>query len=315
MRKKNFYKKLIQRVKSAVRVSRIPRSFSKKNNNVFNNEQHIAMQVLMQLEKKRLRDMPAFLELLIIELELPRIPCFSTINKFTLRIKPMWIYALISNLVKSNQRTLVAIDGTGFSLIKRSTYFSTIVGEIKQFIQCVAAADIKRKLITAVRLRRRKRNENIDVDYLMKSTRKQMPVDVFVGDKAFDSKKNYDRAEKYGARFIAPIRDMKRGYKVWDHRRRKLAKDFPREIYNKRAIIESIFSVIKRKFGSLVYGKKFQAQKNEVLFRVMVYDVERLVNNSLRNYLLSTKPRTLPFLFCNNHKSNNSCRIIFPKFF
>jgi len=291
MKKKHFYKKLVLRIKSAVKSSRIPRSFSKKNNNVFSNEQHIIFQVLMQLEGKRLRNMPAFLELLAIELNLPRIPCFSTINKFSLRIKPMFIELLISNLVKSNQRTLIAIDGTGFSLIKRSTYFSTIVGEIKQFIQCVAAADIKRKLITAVRLRRKKRNENIDVDYLMKSTRKQIPVDVFLGDKAFDSKKNHDRAEKYGAKFIAPVRDMKRGYKVWDHRRRELVKNFPRETYNKRSVIESIFSAIKRKFGSLVYAKKFKAQKNEVLFRVMAYNVDRLVNNSLRNYLLSTKPR------------------------
>lgn len=283
MRKKNFYKKLILRIKSAVNASRIPRSFSKKNNNVFSNEQHIIMQVLMQLEGKRLRDMPAFLELLVVELELQRIPCFSTINKFSLRTKSMWISVLISNLVKSNQRSLVAIDGTGFSLIKRSTYFSTVVGEIKQFIQCVAAADIKRKLITAVRLRLRKRNENIDVNYLMKSTKKQMPVDVFVADKAFDSKKNHDRAEKYGARFIAPVRKMKKqGFKVRDYRRKKLIENFPRKIYNKRSVIESIFSVIKRRFGSLIYGKKFRAQKNEVLFRIIAYNIERLINNPSR---------------------------------
>jgi len=59
MNKENFYKKLIQRVKSCVRAARIPKSFSKKNNNVFSNEQHIVIQVLMQLEGKRLRDMPA----------------------------------------------------------------------------------------------------------------------------------------------------------------------------------------------------------------------------------------------------------------
>src|SRR3989344_5114949 len=111
--------------------------------------------------------MKRFLELIYMELELPRIPHFTTINKFVLRIKSLLVEQLIAQLVKSNNSTIVAIDGTGFSLIKRSTYFSTIVGEIKQFIQCVASADIKRKLVTAVRLRRKKRNENIDVKYLM----------------------------------------------------------------------------------------------------------------------------------------------------
>ncbi len=35
MRKVNFYKKLIERIKSVVRAVRVPKSFSKKNNNVF----------------------------------------------------------------------------------------------------------------------------------------------------------------------------------------------------------------------------------------------------------------------------------------
>ena len=117
-----------------------------------------------------------------------------------------------------------------------------------------------------MRLRRRKRNENIDVDYLMKPTKKQMPVDVFIENKAFDSKKNHDRAEKSEAKFIAPIKNMKKqGSKIRDYRRKKLAENFPMEIYNKRSIIESIFSAIKRKFGSVVYSKRFKAQKNEVL--------------------------------------------------
>ena len=291
MKRKHFYKKLIIKIKSAVRSARIPRSFSKKNNNIFSNEQHIIFQVLMQIEKKRLRDVPAFLELMAVELALPRIPCFSTINKFSLRIKSMFIELLISKIVKSHQRTMIAIDGTGFSIIKRSTYFSTVVGEIKQFIQCVAAADLKRKLITAARLRRKRRNENIDVNYLMKSTRKQMPVDVFIGDKAFDSKKNHDRAERCGARFIAPIKNMKKqGFKIRDYRRKRLYENFPREIYNKRSLIESIFSVIKRRFGSLVYARKFNTQKNEILFRIMAYNVDRLINNSLKFILLSTEP-------------------------
>ena len=128
MERLNFYKKLILRISSVVRASRIPRSFSKKNNNVFSNEQHITIQVLMQLEGKRLRNMKRFLELIYMELELPRIPHFTTINKFVLRIKSLLVEQLIAQLVKSNNSTIVAIDGTGFSLIKRSTYFSTIVG-------------------------------------------------------------------------------------------------------------------------------------------------------------------------------------------
>ena len=99
MRRNNFYKKLILRISSAVKASRIPKSFSKKNNNKFSNSQHIIFQALMQLEGKRFRDMPDFLELLKAELSLREIPHFSTINKFGLRIKSAIVEKLISTLV------------------------------------------------------------------------------------------------------------------------------------------------------------------------------------------------------------------------
>ena len=123
MNKENSYKKLIQRVKSGVRASWIPRSFSKKKNNVFSNEQHIVIQVLMQLEGKALRDMPSFLELLQEELHLARAIHFTTINKFSLRVKQTYIEMIIANMIRSNQESLAAIDGTGFSLNARLSIF------------------------------------------------------------------------------------------------------------------------------------------------------------------------------------------------
>ena len=150
MNKENFYKKLIQRVKSGVRASRIPRSFSKKKNNVFSNEQHIVIQVLMQLEGKRLRDMPAFLKLLQSELKLARAIYFTTINKFALRIKQTFLEMIIARMVKSNEASLVVIDETGFSLNNRSPYFCTIAGERNRFMQTNVAVEVKRRLIIAV---------------------------------------------------------------------------------------------------------------------------------------------------------------------
>jgi hypothetical protein len=290
MKKNNFYKKIIVRVSNAVKASRIPRSFSKKNNNVFSNEQHIIMQVLMQSECKRFRDMPAFLELLAEELNLPRIPCFTTINKFSLRVKSALIEILITNLVKSNKQRTIAIDGTGFSLIKRSVYFGTVVGEIKRFIQYVASADIERKLITAISLKRKKRNENVAVPSLMRKTAKSMRVSTYLGDKLYDSEKNHALAEKYGARFIAPLRrenvPIRRRKGI--HRKR-LARKFPQRLYNKRSIIEGIFSVIKRKFGQMVYSKKFKTQKNEMLFRTVAYNVDRLEKEGITFYFLQSR--------------------------
>ena len=65
--------------------------------------------------------------------------------------------------------------------------------------------------------------------------------------------------------------------------------NFPSEIYKQRVIIESIFSAIKRRFGHQIYARRFSTQKNELMFRIIAYDVERLVNLCVKEvyFLLS----------------------------
>jgi hypothetical protein len=276
MKSNNSYKRLIQKVKSGVRAARIPRSFSKKKNNVFSNEQHIVIQVLMQLEGKALRDMPDFLALLQEELHLARAIHFTTINKFALRVKQTYLEEIIAKMVRSNEASLVAIDGTGFSLNVRSPYFCTIAGERNRFMQTNVSAEVRRRLIIAVRLRRKKRHENKDVPYLMEHS-KQLPITAFIMDKGFDSEKNHEEAEKHGARMIAPLRkNSVKKYKVSGLHRKKLVDNFPSDIYRQRVIIESIFSAVKRRFGHELYSRKFVTQKNELLFRFIAYDAEKL---------------------------------------
>jgi hypothetical protein len=279
MQKEDFYKKLIQRVKSGVRAARIPRSFSKTKNNVFSNEQHIVIQVLMQLEGKKLRDMPSFLALVQDELHLARALHFTTISKFALRIKQTLLEGIIARMVKSNEASLVALDGTGFSLNSRSPYFCTIAGERNRFMQTNVAVEVKRRLIIAVRLRRKKRNENIDVPYLMKESSRQVPITAFLADKAYDSEKNHELASALGTRLIAPLRwENTPVHRTSGIHRKQLRRTFPSELYRQRVIVESIFSAVKRRFGYRIYNKTFDSQRNELLFRFIAYNAEKLVN-------------------------------------
>ncbi|MBM3232584.1 IS5 family transposase [Candidatus Pacearchaeota archaeon] len=279
MKEESSYKKLIQRVKSGVRAARIPRSFSKKKNNVFSNEQHIVIQVLMQLEGKALRKMPAFLALVQEELHLARAVHFTKINKFALRVKQTYLETIIANMVKSNESSLVAIDGTGFSLNSRSPYFCMIAGERNRFMQANVAVEVKRRLIIAVRLRRKKRHEIIDVPYLMKQSSKQLPITAFLADKAYDCERNHELAHKCGSELIVPVRKFATvGRRVNGKYRKRLFRNFPSEIYHQRVLVESTFSAVKRRFGHLLLARKFISQKNELLFRFIAYNAEKLVN-------------------------------------
>lgn len=281
MKKTNKYIKLIRITKGFLVSRKIPKSFSKKNNNFFSNPELVIIWVLMQKEEKHYRDMPDFLELLKEEIGLKKIPHFTTINKFVLRVKPFWFEELISEIVRSIKanQVICAIDGTGFSLNSRSSYFETIVGERKEFLQLTACFENSRRLITAARIRRKRRNENIEVNYLMNRTAKEANVSIYLADKLYDSEKNHELAEKYGARLITPLRKKtKQLWRMSGPKRKKLFKNFPQGIYNKRAsICENGFSIIKNKYGDLIYAKRFKSQKNELLGKILAYNIGKLI--------------------------------------
>jgi hypothetical protein len=282
MKRDNRYKKLIKKIRELAKSKRIPFSFSRKKNNIFSNVIHITSWVLMQKEKKHYRDMPDFLELLRDEIGLRRIPHFTTINKFALRVKPFWFEQLISEIVKSvstDEALICAIDGTGFSLVGRSAYYETVAGIMKEFIQFNSCCESSKHLITACKIRRKKRHETIDAPLLMKKTSEQLIVDTYLGDKAYDSEKNHEIAESLGSGFIAPLREKTKQYhRISGYRRKRLYKNFPREIYNRRAsLIENMHSIIKGKYGEIIYAKKFKTQKNELLGKVIAYDLEKII--------------------------------------
>lgn len=293
MKKRNLYKKFIAKIKSVCKSRRIPKSFSKKKNNLFSNIKHITMYVLMKKEEKSYREIVELIELLKDEIGLRRIPHFTTINKFALRIKPVWFNSLIDEIIKSvatNDVVLCAIDGTGLSLNSRSSYFCTIAGERKEFLKLNACFESKLRLITAAKIRLKKRHETIDAPLLMKKTSEQLRLDAFIMDKAYDSEKNHIIAEECGTKMIAPLRKKTKQYhRIRGLHRKKLFKDFPREIYNKRAgICENGFSVLKNKYGDIIYAKKFKTQKIEVLGKIIAYDLDKVIKYCYLRGLLST---------------------------
>ncbi|PIN91422.1 hypothetical protein COU56_05265, partial [Candidatus Pacearchaeota archaeon CG10_big_fil_rev_8_21_14_0_10_31_9] len=52
-------------------------------------------------------------------------------------------------------------------------------------------------------------------------------------------------------------------------------------IYHQRSKVETVFSVIKRKYGCFVLSKSFDTQKKELLFRMVAYNIDRKIILSL----------------------------------
>src|SRR3989344_8582987 len=279
MKKRNLYKRIIAKTKSICKAKRIPKSFSKKKNNVFSNTKHMIIYVLKIKEKKDYRDMPDFLELLRDEIGLKRIPHFTTINKFALRIKPLWFDALMEELLNSvytEEAVICSIDGTGLSLNSRSRYFETIAGRRNLFMQCNICYENKHKLILACKLRRKRRNESIDFQPLAKKACKRRNVSLFLQDKAYDAEKHHKFVrDKLKSELIAPLR--RHGKKIKGFYRKQMV-NLP-SIYKQRASIsENGNSILKSSYGEIIYAKKFRTQKIEGLGKMLVYDIVKAIN-------------------------------------
>ena len=279
MKKRNVYKRFIAKIKSVCKARRIPKSFSKKKNNVFSNSKHMTMYGLMKKEKKDYRDMPDFLELLKNEIGLPRIPHFTTLNKFALRVKPKWFDVLIDEIISSvstEEMVMCSIDGTGLSLNSRSKYFETIVGQRKLFMQCNLCYENKHRLILAYKFRRKRRHESIDFQRLAKKACKMRNVECFLQDKAYDAEKHHKFVRyELKSELIAPVR--KKGKKIGGFYRKQM-KNLPKTYKKRASISENGHSVLKGKYGEIIYAKKFRTQKIEAAGKILAYNVEKVIN-------------------------------------
>jgi hypothetical protein len=59
--------------------------------------------------------------------------------------------------------------------------------------------------------------------------------------------------------------------------RRELARSFDQTRYHQRNMVETVFSVIKRKFGEALKARKFQAQIKELKIKLILYNISIII--------------------------------------
>ena len=88
-------------------------------------------------------------------------------------------------------------------------------------------------------------------------------------DKGFDAEWLHQWLNKNGTFSIAPVR---KGCRRGKHR--KLMRDqFDWQLYWQRNIVESLFSAIKRLFGSTISSKHIKTQTAELFCRLIAYNI------------------------------------------
>src|SRR5690606_24307250 len=116
----------------------------------------------------------------------------------------------------------------------------------------------------------------------------------YVMDKGYDSEEIHTLIrEEIKADSIVPLRERKRK-RINGKYRKQLNKEFDKITYNRRNIVETIISVVKRKFGETLRARKVRNQVKEVKVKLIVYNInKKLIEIIWIKLRISTEPKSL----------------------
>lgn len=209
---------------------------------------------------------------------------YTTLQKAARRLpKSLW-QSLLAATIDYEDVYLAAGDGTGYSRTSPSSYYLKRIDRldpVKRPLQVITLVDVQKRKFLAGNLYAKPRNEARSIPQLHKRT--SAKPEVLLLDKAYDVEWLHQWLEENGTFSIAPVRKgCRRG------RHRKIMRDcIDYTLYWQRNIIESLYSALKRLFGTSLSGKHIKTQTAELFCRLIAYNI------GLRLWRFSTEPHRM----------------------
>jgi transposase len=181
--------------------------------------------------------------------------------------------------------TSFAIDSTGFGTAVYRRWFDAKYGrEMSEstWLKAHAMVGTTTNIVTAISVTDSSGADSPQLPGLVASTARRFAMAEVSGDKAYLGHENLAAIEAVGAVPFVPFKTNSRdkGSPAW---RRMWGMFLYRQDeflahYHKRSNVESTFSAIKRKFGGAVRSKRFTAQVNEILCKILCHNLSVLVH-------------------------------------
>ena len=139
------------------------------------------------------------------------------------------------------------------------------------------AIDTRTKKIVSLKLRARKRHDVKDAKNLIRNL-PSLPKKI-LADKGYDAEWLHRYCDHLGIKAVIPMRNygnktIYRGKSL----RRKCRKQFNKRVYNRREMVESVFSAFKRKFGASVSSLSDHTRRAEIYCRAIAHNIITTLN-------------------------------------
>ena len=282
------------RVALQVATTVLPPYRSRFSKHQFTQPQLLAMLCLMRYEDWTYRETEVRLaehgELRRV-LGLWSVPDYTTLYRFLQRLDEGAIHQALGEVVRRLQevrrrrrrRARVAVDATGLAQGAVSTFFVRRMHHHTQqplpwrhWLKWMVVVDLDEQLVLAQSARRGPWNDCGQLPGLLETARQVTPIGLVLADAEFDSERNHTYVrQQLGAQSVIPA---KRGKKTWKLRgvRAQMRADFPRPLYRRRALVETVFSAVKRKLSARAPGRSLPTQTRQALLLGLAFNLYRL---------------------------------------
>jgi len=223
-------------------------------------------------------------------LTLQRVPDFTTLAKFFRRLKPTVLQAVLEETVRHmppappevKGGTTVAADATGLETSSASTYYIKRLHQFgiqrprRAWVKTSLLVELSQRFIVAQQVSVGPENDGPALRALLVSAQHLLPISLVLADAGYDSERNHQFIRQViGARSVIPA---KRGKATWQIHgiRAEMRASFPTALYRQRALVEAVFSALKRKIGAFLSGRSLAIQLKQAALLGVVYNLYRL---------------------------------------
>jgi len=184
-----------------------------------------------------------------------------------------------------------SVDSTGFRTTQFNAYNGEKHGQKKehQWVKAHLCAGVKTNVVAAVAITDAYSNDSPQFGPLVKKTAEGFTINEISADMAYSSRLNLQLVANEGGKAYIPFRKnatgKSKGSTLWGkmYHYFQLNRDDFMEHYHKRINIEATNAAIKRKFGETLKSKNPVAQVNELLAKIIAYNLTVVIHEMYEN--------------------------------
>lgn len=227
-----------------------------------------------------------FNPLLLERLDLARAPSYSILQQALKRLDTQLLHRMYQLLARKRPPPRkIAVDSTGFSHSTGGEWMFLRFRKTRKrrFTALHAAVDTDTLMIHSVRVRARPGGDAKEMISLLRRVPHQCLESVY-GDKAYISRKNVQFIAELGAyAAIEPKKNLgvnSRGHRAYGQLMREYRAG-PEEWkrvheYGNRSLVETVFGMMKVRFGGGLSSRRYKEQRRELLIKVILHNLGRL---------------------------------------